>query len=44
MPGVEPDAEIRDLQNRPSRLNAGTPMDVLSAVLRAPIDFDQLPA
>ena len=27
--GVESDAEIRDSQNRPSRLNAGTPMDVL---------------
>jgi uncharacterized protein (DUF1501 family) len=27
--GVEPDAEIRDAQNRPSRLNAGQPMDVL---------------
>jgi len=27
--GVEPDAEIRDPLNRPSRINTGTPMDVL---------------
>jgi uncharacterized protein (DUF1501 family) len=27
--GVEPDAEIQDALGRPSRLNAGTPMDVL---------------
>jgi Protein of unknown function (DUF1501) len=27
--GVESDAEIRDSQNRPSRLNAGQPMEVL---------------
>lgn len=27
--GVDPQSEIRDVQNRPSALNAGTPMDVL---------------
>jgi hypothetical protein len=27
--GVDPDSEIRDTQNRPSRVCAGTPMDVL---------------
>jgi hypothetical protein len=27
--GIEPDAEVRDPQGRPSRLNAGTPMGVL---------------
>lgn len=27
--GVEPDAEIRDSQDRPTRLNDGTPVDVL---------------
>jgi hypothetical protein len=27
--GVEPDAEIQDALGRPSRLTAGTPMDVL---------------
>ena len=27
--GVEPEAEIRDALGRPSRLNSGTPMDML---------------
>ena len=27
--GVDPESEIRDSQNRPSRVCAGTPMDVL---------------
>lgn len=27
--GIEPDAEIRDALNRPSRVNSGSPMDIL---------------
>jgi hypothetical protein len=29
MLGVDPESEIRDTQNRPSRVCTGTPMDIL---------------